>query len=327
MRLLVLGGTRFVGRAIVTDALDRGWQVDAVNRGETGPLPEGARHLAADRTDPAQLAAALGDSTWDVVVETWARAPRVVQIATQALAGRTDRFGYVSSISVYTGGRPAGGDETWPVVEGDPGADETDYAADKRGGELAVLAAFPDALIGRPGMILGPHENIGRLPWWLTRVAQGGRVVAPGHPDLPLQYVDARDLAQWLLDGLAAGTSGAVDIVTPPRAVTMGAFLDAVVAATGSDAELVWVPEQDLLDAGVQPWTQVPGWIPSIDPEDGGFMTSSTALAERTGLRCRPLAETVEDTWAWLQREPMTDFRGHGLPPELEQAALARVDP
>ena len=325
MRLLVLGGTRFVGRSIVTDALDRGWHVDALNRGETGPLPDGAQHLSADRTDRAQLEQSLGDGRWDLVVDTWAKAPRVVQLAAQVLKGRTGRFGYTSSISVYTGGRPAGGDESWPVVEADPAADATDYAADKRGSELAVLDAFPDALIGRPGMILGPHENVGRLPWWLTRAARGGRVVAPGRPDLPLQYVDTRDLARWLLDGLESGVAGAVDIVTPPGTVTIGSFLDAIVRATGSDAELVWVPEQDLLDAGVQPWTQIPGWIPSLDPEDAGFMSSSTARAEETGLRCRPIDETVRDTWAWLQREPMTDFRGHGLPPDLEQRILATV--
>jgi nucleoside-diphosphate-sugar epimerase len=322
MKILVLGGTRFVGRAIVADAVERGWEVSAVHRGITGEVPDAVTPINADRTDEAQLKAALGDGTWDLVVDTWARAPRIVQLAASALAGRTGRFGYVSSISVYTDGRPPGGDESWPVVDGDPGADETDYAADKRGGELAVLAADPRALIGRPGMILGPHENIGRLPWWLTRVAQGGKVVAPGRPDLPLQYVDARDLAHWLLDGLASDVSGAADIVTPPGAVTLGAWLDAVVAATGSDAELVWVPEQDLLDAGVQPWTQLPGWIPSLDPSDAGFMSSSTARAQATGLRTRPVEETVRDTWAWLQREPMADFRGHGLPPELEAQVL-----
>src|SRR4051794_37626049 len=167
MKLLVLGGTRFVGRAVVADALERGWQVDAVNRGETGSLPSGVRHLTADRTDPDQLASALEGGTWDLVVDTWAKAPRVVQLAATQLAGRVGRCGYVSSESVYVDARPAGGDESWPVVDRDPTAGETTYAADKRGGELAVLDAFPDAILARAGMILGPYEDIGRLPWWL----------------------------------------------------------------------------------------------------------------------------------------------------------------
>lgn len=327
MKLLVLGGTRFVGRALVCDALDRGWEVTAVNRGVTGSLPDGVRHLTADRTDRDQLVSALGDGSWDVAVDTWSGAPRVVQLAAQALTGRVVRFGYVSSISAYTPARPAGGDETWPVVEADPGADATEYPADKRGGELAALAAFPDALIGRAGLILGPHENVGRLPWWLTRIARGGKVVAPGEPDAPLQVLDARDLATWMLDGLTDDVTGPVDLTSPPGAVTMGSFLSAAVAATGSGAELVWVPEADLLAAGVQPWIQLPAWIPSDDPDDGRLMQAGTGRAQATGLRCRPVEETVADTWAWLQREPMTDFRGHGLPPDLEEALLAKVAP
>ena len=326
MRLLVLGGTRFVGRAIVTEALDRGWQVDALNRGETAKLPEGAQHLAADRTDPAQLAAALGDGTWDLVVDTWARAPRVVQLSARALAGRAGRLGYVSSISVYADGRPPGSDESWAVVDGDPAADLTDYAADKRGGELAVLGAFPDALLARAGMILGPHEDVGRLPWWLTRLRRGGRVVAPGRPDRTIQYVDARDLAAWLLDGLAGDVSGPVDIVRPTGEVSMQQLLETALAVTGGDAELVWVPQELVEELAAQPWTQLPCWVPE-GAEFEGFMESDTTRAQSTGLRCRPVEETVADTWAWLQREPMSDFRGHGLPADLEAALLARVGP
>jgi nucleoside-diphosphate-sugar epimerase len=325
MKLLVLGGTRFVGRAVVSDALARGWEVDALNRGTTGPLPEGARALTADRADPEQLAAALGDGSWDLVVDTWAQAPRVAGLAAQALAGRVGRYGYVASISTYAPGRPAGGDETWPVVDADPSADVTSYPADKRGGELAVLASFPDALLGRAGLVLGPHENVGRLPWWLTRAARGGRVVAPGRPERFLQYIDARDLAHWLLDGLTSGLSGAYDVVRPARSLTMGEMLDAVVATSGGRAELVWVPEEQLLAAGAQPWTQLPMWIPESDPEDAGMMESDASRVEQAGLRCRPVTETVADTWSWLEREPMTDFRGHGLPPELEQRLLANV--
>jgi len=324
MKLLVLGGTQFVGRAVVVDALERGWQVDAVNRGETAPLPPGARHLSADRTDPAQLRAALGDGTWDLVVDTWARAPRVVQLSTQVLSGRVGRAGYVSSISVYVDGRPPGGDESWATVDADPAADVTDYAADKRGGELAVLGAFPDAILARAGMILGPHENIGRLPWWLTRIARGGRVVAPGRPGRTIQYVDVRDLARWLLDGLAGEVAGPVDIVRPTGQVSISQLLESVRAVTGSSAELVWVPQEAIEQSGARPWTELPCWVPEGGEFDG-FMESDASRAQSTGLQPRPVEQTVAETWEWLQREPMTDFRGHGLPPELEQQLLATV--
>lgn len=326
MRVLVLGGTRFVGRALVVDALARGWDVTALHRGVTGELPDGVTVLKADRTDRAALQAALGDLAWDAVVDTWAGAPSVVRDSAQLLHGRVERAGYVSSMSVYTWPRTAGGDESAPVVEGDPGADASDYAADKRGGELAVLESFPEVLLARAGMILGPYEDIGRLPWWLGRIARGGRVVAPGRPGRPLQYVDVRDLVTWLLDALASGLTGPVDTVSRPGHATMQELLEACVAVTGSDAELVWVDEGRLAEAGVEPWTQLPCWMPETG-ETAGFMAADTSLAARTGLVCRPVEQTVVDTWAWLQRDGWPAARPDrppvGLPEELEQQLLS----
>ena len=211
MELLVLGGTRFVGRAVVLDALARGWTVTALNRGVSGPLPASVGQLTADRTDPTTLARALAGRSFDLAVDTWSGTPDVVQTAADLLAGRVGRLGYVSSISVYTEGRPPGGDESWPTVETTP--EVTGYPADKRGGELAAAQAFPDAILARPGMILGPWENIGRLPWWLDRAARGGRIVAPGRPQRAIQYVDVRDLASWLLDALQGTVAGPFALV------------------------------------------------------------------------------------------------------------------
>jgi nucleoside-diphosphate-sugar epimerase len=326
MRLLVLGGTRFVGRAVVRDALDRGWQVTALNRGVTGSLPEGVEALVADRTDPVALAAALRGREFDAAVDTWAQAPRVVRDTARVLEGTVGRLGYVSSISAYADGRPPGGDETWPTVEASPDADSTSYPADKRGGELAALASFPAALVGRPGLVLGPHEDIGRLPWWLDRASRGGRLVAPGRPDRPLQYVDARDLAAWLLDGLEDGLSGAFDLVCPSGHTTTRSLLEAVVAATGAGAELVWVDQETVLAAGAEPWTQLPCWVPE-GGEFEGFMEGDTSAAVATGLRSRPVEETVRDTWAWIQQDGLPAQRAdrprHGLPETLERQLLA----
>ena len=328
MKLLVLGGTRFVGRSVVLDALDRGWEVTALNRGVTGTLPADVRALRADRTDEQQLREALKGEEFDAAFDPWSQAPRVVQSAARLLAGQVGRYAYCSSISAYVDGRPPGGDESWPAVEAEPGAEATAYPQDKRGGELAALEAFPDALVGRPGLVLGPYEDIGRLPWWLGRAAKGGRVVAPGRPDRPLQYVDARDLATWFNDNLAAGTSGVVDLVCPSGHTTTASLLEAVVQATGDVAELVWVDEETVLASGAEPWSQLPCWVPETE-DFRGFMEGDTSLARATGLVSRDVTDTVAATWAWLQRDGFPEQRPdrpvHGLPEALETSLLASV--
>ena len=324
MRLLVLGGTRFVGRAVVQEAIDRGWSVDAVHRGVTGALPDGARGLLADRTDALALAAALGDATWDAVLDTWAGAPRVAADAARALQGRVERGAYVSSRSVYGEVAP-GADESAPVVEGDPDADAREYAVDKRGAELAWQRELPDVLLLRAGLVLGPHEDVARLPWWLDRISRGGRVVAPGRPDRPLQLVDARDLAAFALSGLERGLSGPYDVVSEPGHCTTLELLEACVDVTGSGAELVWVDEADLAAAGAQPWTHLPCWLPETG-EDAGLMTGDTRRALAAGLQCRPVEQTVADTWREVQRSGVPRGRPGmepGLPPSIEAALLA----
>jgi 2'-hydroxyisoflavone reductase len=201
MRLLVLGGTQFVGHAGVADALARGWDVTVANRGRSDSSPAGTRHVVLDRLEPSAYDV-LGDESFDLVVDTWSSAPCVVRDAARALGDRTERWVYVSSRSVYTWPIPQGGDESAAVVDADPDADATDYAADKRGAELALERELgPDRVVlVRAGLILGPRENVGRLPWWLRRIARGGDVLAPGPEDLGIQYVDARDLARLALD-------------------------------------------------------------------------------------------------------------------------------
>jgi hypothetical protein len=179
----------------------------------------------------------------------------------------------------------------------------------------------------RAGLILGPRENIDRLPWWLRRVARGGEFLAPGPADLPLQYVDARDLALFALDCLVAGRSGPVDTVSPPGHTTTGALLAACVLATGAAASPVWIEPRWLLDRGVQPWSELPVWIPR---EHAGYPMHSadTARAAEWGLRCRPVTATVRDTWRWLQSgvtpTVTTSLAGPvGMDPTREAALLA----
>jgi nucleoside-diphosphate-sugar epimerase len=328
MRLLVLGGTHHVGRAVVETALARGHEVTTLTRGVSGPPAAGARALYADRADAAAFAAALGDAAWDAVIDTWSGAPYVVRDAAQLLAGRAGHYSYVSSRSVHRWPIPAGADENAPVVDGDPAsADGSDYAAAKRGGELAAVAAFGDkALLARAGLILGPYEIVGRMPWWLRRIERGGDVLAPGPPELPLQYIDCRDLAAWLLHAADTGTCGAFNTVSKPGQATMRTLLEAAKAATGSAAHLVWVPPEVIERAGIAPWTELPVWVPP-DSELIGLHTGDVSAAYAAGLSCRPVEDTVADTWAWLQAEgdPPPRLAGlrHGLDPDREREVLA----
>jgi nucleoside-diphosphate-sugar epimerase len=330
MRLLLLGGTHHVGRAVVETALARGDEVTTVNRGLSRAAAPGVDALIADRSEPDALRRALGRREWDAVIDTWSGPPSAVQDACDLLAGRAGHYGYVSSRSVYRWPIPRGADETAPVVDADPASDDDeDYAAAKRGGELAALAAFGDrALLARAGLILGPYEQTGRLPWWLRRIERGGPILTPGTPDRPLQYIDARDLARWMLTAADNGTGGAFNTVSEPGYCTMGELLDTAIAVTGADAELVWASPEIIEHAGIAPWTELPIWLPD-DAEYGGMHDGDVSAAQRAGLRCRPLLETVTDTWAWLQAEgdpqPQPDRPPLGLDPGKEKEVLDRL--
>ncbi|WP_369214585.1 NAD-dependent epimerase/dehydratase family protein [Streptomyces flavofungini] len=326
MRLLMLGGTEFVGRAVTEAALARGWDVTVFHRGRHA-APEGARAVHGDRTAEDGLAG-LAEGEWDVVVDTWSAAPRVVRASARLLAGRAKRYVYVSSASVYRYPGAAGSDEDYPVVDGDPDAEATAYAEDKRGGELAAVAGFgaERTVLARAGLILGPYENIGRLPWWLNRVARGGPVLAPGPRDSEIQYVDVRDLAEWVLDAGAAGLHGPYNLVSPLGRFTMGELLDACAEVAGPGASLRWTAPDVVLDAGIEQWTELPVWLAPGELHDTMHKTSSEK-AILSGLRTRPVEETVRDTWTWLRSIGGTppqrpDRPAVGLAPEKEAKAL-----
>ncbi|MGW0067870.1 NAD-dependent epimerase, partial [Streptosporangium sandarakinum] len=170
----------------------------------------------------------------------------------------------------------------------------------------------------------GPHENVGRLPWWLTRIDRGGRVLAPGDPEMAMQLIDARDIAAFTLDQAEAGTNDRFFVSGVRGNITYRGLLEECRAVTGSDAELVWVDDEFLLDRDVAPWTELPVWAPRNE-EFAGVWLPSSEKALAAGLRCRPVAETVRDTWAWLRGIPVEErsFRGHGIDPEKEAKILA----
>ncbi|KDN76781.1 reductase [Streptomyces olindensis] len=327
----MLGGTEFAGRPVVEAALARGWEVTVFHRGRHA-APPGVRSLRGDRTAPDGLAALAEDpGEWDVVVDTWSAAPYAVRDAARLLRGRAHRYVYVSSCSVYAWAPPAGYGEDAPVVEGaSADAEQTAYPQDKRGGELAVLDAFGEdrSVLVRAGLLLGPYENVGRLPWWLGRTARGGPVLAPGPRELPLQYVDVRDLAEWMLNAAERQLSGPYNLMSPQGHTTMGELLDACVRVTGGGAELRWTEPEVILRAGIEPWTELPVWVPPGSDLHDALHGADVSRAVAAGLRCRPVEETVADTWSWLRAIGGTapqrpDRTRKGLDPEVEAKVLA----
>ena len=320
-----------MGRGVVEEGLRRGHEVATVNRGLSGAPADGVQMIRADRRDPHALARALGDGGWDAVVDTWSGAPAVVHDSVRVLRNHVDHYGYVSSRSVYRWPLPPGIDEDAPVVDGDArSADDHDYAAAKRGAELAVLEAFPDrALLARAGLILGPYEDVGRLPWWLERISRGGRVPAPGPIDRALQYIDARDLAAWMLDAAERRLPGIFNTVSRPGHATMGQLLETCNDVVGARADLVWLTPETLQAAGVTGWTDLPVWVPPTG-EMAGLHDGDVSAAHTEGLRCRPVDDTVADTWHWLQvtgfPEPRDDRPSLGPTPEVERALTAAAD-
>ncbi|MFI1399529.1 NAD-dependent epimerase/dehydratase family protein [Streptomyces sp. NPDC020681] len=327
MKLLILGGTVFVGRAVVEAALARGWEVTVFNRGRS-EVPDGVRALTGDRTAPDGLAA-LADGEWDLVVDTWSAAPYAVRDSARLLADRVGHYVYISSCSVYAWPPAVGFDETSPVVDASPDAVDVPYAEAKRGGELAVLDTFGDdrSLLVRAGLILGPWES--RLPWWLSRIARGGPVLAPGPRDTALQCIDVRDLAEWVLTAAERRLSGPYNLVSEQGHTTIGELLDACVRETGASAELRWTPAEAVLKAGVEPWTDLPIWIPQEEQPElyNAIHAQDVRKALGAGLSCRPVEETVSHTWAWIRSlggavPQRSDRLAVGLAPEVEAKVL-----
>ncbi|GAA3952796.1 NAD-dependent epimerase/dehydratase family protein [Actinoplanes auranticolor] len=328
MKLLVLGGTGFVGPAIVDEARTRGYAVTVLNRGHQ-PSPPGTTVLTGDRHSPDGLTALTG-GTWDLVVDTWSGRPSAVRDAARALDGHAGHYTYLSSRSVHADTDTAARTEDDPVVDADPDSDDdTDYSAAKRGAELAAEQNFTGPVLhARAGLILGPRENIGRLPWWLNRLARGGPTLAPGPHDRKLQYIDARDLATWMLDAAEQGATGPYNVVSPPGHTTMGELLETANEVTGNRAELRWAGPEAIVAAGIEPWMDLPIWLTGHDHD---FMHGADVTkAQRLGLKIRPVGETIADTWTWLQAIGGTapqrpDRTPVGLDPAREAAFLAAM--
>lgn len=300
MRLLILGGTLFLGRHLAEVALARGHSLSLFNRGSTAPelFPE-AEQLRGDRGGDLD---ALRGREWDAVIDTSGLDPRLVAASTALLAPSTGHCTFVSSISAYGAFPEEGLDEDAPTVD-DPSEDLADgYGADKAACERVVADAFPGrSLTVRPGLLIGPHDPTERFSKWVRGLSAGGRVRAPDDRAQPVQLIDARDLADWILDGAEQRRLGTFNATGPAERLTLGDTLERVRVATGGGAELEWVDGEVLLDDGLEAWDDVPLWLDlPRHPELRGFMAVNCERAISSGLTFRPLDETVRDVAAYL---------------------------
>jgi 2'-hydroxyisoflavone reductase len=336
MRLLVIGGSVFLGQAFAAEALARGWEVTTFNRGLTAADLPGVRTVRGDRERPEDLARLAAAGPWDAVVDVCGYVPRVVGASVAALAGSAGTYLFISSINAYPGFPAVPVDELSPRHEcaPDAGPEDGDYGVLKAGCERAVVEGFPGrALVVQPGLIMGPGDRARRLAWWLRRASQGGRMVAPGRPGQEMQLIDARDLAAFGLDRIAAGDSGTYLASGSPANTTWGEYLGTCVEVTGGKAEPVWMDDDFLLAHEVGPWTELPLWAPR-DEDFAAVWQPSSAKAAAAGLRCRPVTESIRDTADWLfgpggMEEAFGAYRSaadRGLSPEKEQQLLADWD-
>jgi 2'-hydroxyisoflavone reductase len=327
MRVLMLGGTVFLGRHVVETLLARGHEVTLFHRGKRGgELFPGVKRVLGDRaTDLGRLPK---DATWDAVVDTSAYVPAVAAASAQALRDRAGRYVFISSISVYDVSQPRV-DESTAVPELPEGASRDEMTPETYGAlkylcEQEVVAAFgaDRTLIVRPGLIVGPHDPSDRFTYWPVRLAHGGDVLVPDAFDTPVQYVDVRDLAAFIVGALEQGHAGVVNTVGPATPTTLGALLAACASATDSRANLVRVDLEFLRRWATGPWIDLPVWA-----EDGlgydGITRTDPSRAMSLGLRYRPLEETIADTLRWAQHERGNAPFKAGLTPAREAALFA----
>ncbi|MGH3071550.1 MAG: NAD-dependent epimerase/dehydratase family protein [Gaiellaceae bacterium] len=308
MRLLILGGTAFLGRALAEDAVARGHLLTLFNRGKTNPdlFPE-AEHLRGDRKIDVS---ALEGRSWDAVVDTSCYTPAAARAAAEAVQD-AGRYVFVSSVSVYAG-FTTGPTEESPTAElgempiDEVSADSSNYGALKALAEMEVERVFGErALLVRPGLIVGPHDPTGRFTYWARRLGRGGEILAPEPPERVSQFIDVRDLAGWILDAVETGLSGTFN------ATNEGIAWEELLAG----ADVTWVSDEFLLERGVGPWMELPLWLP--DPDWAGMHGTAVDRAVRAGLRFRPLEETIRGA------ADAAAVEGVGLAPEREAELLA----
>ena len=304
MKLLIIGGTLFVGRALTEMGLARGHEITLFNRGQGNPelFPE-VEKVKGDRDGGL---GALGDREWDAVIDTCGYFPRVVRQSAEALSGRVGLYCFISSISVYAD-FSSPWDENGPLASMDPQlAEKTDDIDNSNYGPMKVMCEqiveqhHPGrTLIVRPGIIAGPHDPSDRLTYWLVRGAKGGDMIVPGQPEADMQIIDVRDLAEWTISRIEKGTAGIYNTTGPDYRLTMGDLLKACNEAAGGNANPIYPPDSVFEHFGVNPIKVNCWWTPEGSEEYRHRRGIDSRKAQADGLNYRPLRETIRDTIAW----------------------------
>ena len=325
MRILILGGTVFLGRALVEAALERAHTLTLFNRGKSNPdLFPNVEQLHGDRA--ADLSA-LADRRWDAVIDTSGYAPRIVRQSAELLVRAVHHYTFLSSLSVYADTSQDGVDETAPVgTLADPSVEQVTgdtYGPLKALCEQAVEQALPGrTLIIRPGLIVGPHDPTDRFTYWPHRVAQGGEVLSPGRSARPIQFIDVRDLAEWIIRMVEARQTGIYNADRSARSMTMEQLLETCRTVSGSDATFTWVSEEFLKERQVGEWIEMPLWVSEADPANAGFFAFDCRKAIAAGLTFRPVQETVRATLDWDAARPSDRAWRAGITREREAELL-----
>jgi 2'-hydroxyisoflavone reductase len=325
MNILIIGGTRFVGRYLVESALARGHTVTLFNRGTSAPhlFPQ-VETILGDREKDWER---LSGQRWETVIDTCGYIPHAVDLTTRVLMPTVEHYVFISSISVYADTGKIGIDEQHPLATLDGRDLETvtgeSYGPLKVLCEKTVEAAFPDrSLLIRPGLIVGPHDRTDRFTYWPVRVARGGEVLAPESPAVPVQVIDVRDLADFILRLVEQQRTGIYNATGPDYTLTIGALLEACKQVSASDAEFTWAPLEFLTENKVEPWSDLPVYLPDT-PGQAGILRVVVDKAIAAGLTFRPLEQTISDTLAWAQTLPAGREWRAGLKPEREAELLA----
>ncbi len=320
MRILVLGGTRFVGWHLVQTLLDSGHHVTIFHRGRhPSPFPE-VEVRTGDRDGDLS---ALAEGSWDRVIDVSGYTAPQLRRSVELLGGRIDGYVFVSTTSVYRMPAPAGIKEEGELKEADHGT-SAPYGEAKVACEEVLAEELPERrLVVRPGILSGPRDYTDRLSYWCLRVRKGGRVLAPGGPERPVQLLDARDLAAWTVGMVEEEIAGVFNAVGPAEPTTMGSLLDTISRVVGNNAEIVWASDSVLDAAGADRSRELPFWVPETHT---AWFTIDASRARRRGLRPRPLEETVRDTLAWLDEEgrELSDLES-GPDPAREEELISRA--
>jgi len=324
MKILILGGTKFLGRHLVDAALAHGHEVTLFNRGKTDPnLFPNLETIIGDRAQDIEM---LSGREWDAVIDVAGYVPRIARLSAQALEKTVKRYVFISSISVYADFKKAGMDESYPVGKlEDESVEEItgeSYGPLKALSEQETEKWFPQkSLIVRPGLIVGPRDETDRFTYWPVRIDRGGEVLAPGNPSDPVQFIDGRDLAEWTIRMVEKRESGIYNATGPAKELGIGGMLDGIKAALDSNARFAWASADFLKQQKVEAWSDMPVWA----GDELGMARTNISRALAKGLTFRPLADTARDTLAWFKAqkpERQANLRA-GLAAEREKQVLS----